>query len=601
MLEAGAAIFGPAREELPAQREMLFRDGLLVDRPVLLEAQGSGGTRIAFGVGSDRPEELPPAAGAPLLRFAGRLRGPDGTPWSREFTLVLVREERLPNVARAIPRSFQDAQGAFDFPVARPGRYTLFALAAGQATLHRAGLEPSALELQLEPGTSLRGRVLDAQSGLPIAGVTVLSEDDAPAQLLDFDPAELPHELAARATTDEQGRFVLEHLSSGLHTLRASAAGRSAAWSPRIDRRSAHSEIELRLGSGGTIEAEVEPPRAGALLVASAVDYSFQRPCLSYALARTDALGQARFEHLPPGPFVVLSAEAQPTTDVSFTLVREGASTSVHLGPVASDHALDGRLLDQAGAPLADVDLMLQSAQGGEGLWSSRRTDAQGRFHFDGVRSGRYSLFAGDLGRNFVEIDRPEVGTLDVVREIVLPRGQIAGRVRVASSGGELAQAWLLVQRQEAAGWRFAGKTQADAHGAWSFRNLAPGTWRVIAYAQSERLAPAPSQPLVVDEAGEPLEVELALGPGAALELQLSDGQGQPVAGASIELRDGRGELWKFSPADRSDPAGRFAVPGMPPGNWTVRVAKSGCADALRTIQLEADQLSTLEIQVVTR
>jgi len=217
------------------------------------------------------------------------------------------------------------------------------------------------------------------------------------------------------------------------------------------------------------------------------------------------------------------------------------------------------------------------------------------------VRSGHYSLFAGDLGRHFVEIDRPEVGTLDVVREIVLARGALSGRVRVAASGQELAQAWLVVQRRDAGSWRFAGKTQADEHGAWRFQNLAPGTWRVIAYARSERLAPTASQPLVLDAAGEGLETEIALGPGAALELRVLDARNEPCGGASVELRDARGELWKFSPADQCDSTGLFAVPGLPPGSWTIRVAKPGCADAERTLQLELDQLSSLEIHLAPR
>jgi hypothetical protein len=286
---------------------------------------------------------------------------------------------------------------------------------------------------------------------------------------------------------------------------------------------------------------------------------------------------------------------------VSFSLVREGALTEVHLGPVASDHALDGRVIDSAGAPFAGVDLMLQSEAALDAVWHSRRTDADGRFHFDGVRSGRYRLFAGDLGRHFVEIDRPEVGALDVVREIVLSRGAIRGRVRVAASGLELPQAWLVVQRMDQGSWRFAGKTQADEHGAWRFQNLAPGTWRVVAYARSERLAPTPSQPLVLDSAAEGLEAEIALGPGAALELRVLDARGEPAGGASIELRDAHGERWSFSPADQCDSTGLFAVPGMPPGSWTIRVGKNGCADAERTLQLEVDQLSRLEIHLVPR
>jgi len=605
LLESGSATYGPARTALLARRELRFRAGTLIAGAATLDEQVRDGARTAFPLASVPAAEPPADQALPALHLAGRLSGPDGTPWTKEFTLVALRDEHLPEVARPILHAFHDAQGMFDFPLTRAGRTTLFVLAEGCATVRRAGLEPAAqpkaLELRLETGCSLRGRVLDAAGGAPIAGATVVSEDDAPTQILAFEAAELPAELRARAQTDAEGRFVLEHLSSGLHTLRATAPQHGASWSTRLDARSAPGEVELRLGSGGTIEAQVEPPQAGLPLVASAVDYSFQRPCLSYSLATTDALGHARFERLPPGPFVVLRAEPGVANDVSFTFVREGGSCDVLLGRVATDHVLAGRLVDPDGTAVADMNLMLQATEPQDEHWRSTRTDAAGRFRFEGVRSGAYSLLAGDLGRNFVEIDQPRVGTLDVVRELVLPRGAIVGHVRIESSGAALAQAWLILQRKLGGEWRFAGKTQADDQGAWRFPNLAPGTWRVVAYAQSERLAPSASQTFEVRLDSEPFETEVALAPGAALELHVLEPTGQPCPGAQVELRDEQGELWKFSPADVTDPAGRFGLAGIRPGTWTIRAGKLGAGESVRRVQLEVDQLSTVEIHLVPR
>jgi len=605
LLESGSATYGPAHTALLARRELRFRDGTLIAGAAPLDEQGREGARTAFPVSAVPSAEPAADPKLPALHLAGRVLGPDGAPWSREFTLVALRDEHLPEVARPILRAFHDPQGQFDFPLARAGRTTLFVIAEGCATLRRAALEPALqpkqLELRLETGCSVRGRVLDASSGAPIAGATVVSEDDAPTQILAFESAELPAELRARVQTDADGQFVLERLSSGLHTLRATAPQHGASWSSRLDARSAPGELELRLGVGGTIEAQVEPPQAGLVLVASAVDYSFQRPCLSYSLATTDALGHARFERLPPGPFVVLRAEPGVANDVSFTFVREGGSCDVLLGRVATDHTLAGRLVDPDGAPVSGMNLMLQATDPQDEHWRSTRTDAAGRFRFEGVRSGLYSLLAGDLGRNFVEIDQPRVGTLDVVRDLVLPRGTILGRVRIESSGAALPQAWLILQRKLAGEWRFAGKTQADEQGAWRFPNLAPGTWRVVAYAQSERLAPASIGPFEVRPESELFETEIALAPGAALELSVLEASGQPCPGASVELRDADGEVWKFSPNDLTDPAGRFSLAGIRPGTWTIRVAKSGAVESVRRVQLEVDQLSTVEIQLVPR
>ncbi len=604
-LDSGAGSYGEARTALPLHRELRFRAGALQDGRTALEDPDAQRRRVALATPAAPPDPAVESSGSTAaLALALRVLAPDGTPWTRELPLVALREERLPAIRRPIVLRAQSADGSFRFQLERDGRYTLFALAPESAARKLDGLVPSAtpaaIELRLEAGVTLRGRVLEAASGAPIAGATVLSEDDAPLQVLPFDASGLPPELAARTSTDADGRFVLAHLSSGRHTLRASAPGFAADWSSRLDTREAADELRFELARGGTLSVALEPPEPGMRVIASAIDTSFQRPCLSFAAGVSDAQGELAFEHLPAGAYVVLRAPSVGTTDASYATVSEGVTTQLRLGTQLRGQTLSGRVLDSSGAPLAELDVMLQSADHPDQRWSSTRSDAQGRFRFEAVAADEYSLYVGDLGRHFVELGRVRVQTLDLARDFVLGSGTLRGQLRERGRSA-IAEGWLILQEWSAGSWSFRGKAQSDAQGAFSFVGLQSGRWRVIGQAQGPRLAPAISAPVELGPSALEAECQLELEPGAALEISVRDDAGRPIAGLEPVLRDARGERWQFSAADRTDSAGRFSVPGIAPGRWQLVLVRTDGTRAERTLELEVDHVTTVDIVLPNR
>lgn len=599
-VESGSTRLAPHGALLPLQRELRLVDGVVQDGTAALEpGQDGRGRQALASAAAETPAPDPSARqdGAERV-LAGRVLRPDGAACTR-FTLVALREERLPAVAMPQVQACESADGAFRFALPREGRYALFVIAADCAVRKLERLapahSPAPLELNLESGVELRGRVIDAASGASVAGATVLSEDDTPLQVLPFDLSETPLALPARATTDAEGRFVLAHLSSGHHTLRASAAGYAASWSRRVDARADTAPLELALTRGGSLAIALEPPAAGVRLIASSIDRSFQRPCLSYSGGLSDARGELVLEHLAPGLYVVLRAPVQGTSDVRYALVAEGQRAEVRLGVESSGHALAGRALDADGAPLVDVDLMLQSSEHPEQRWSSLRSDAQGRFRFEDLGPGEYSVYAGDLGRHFIELGRVRVDALDVAHDFVLGRGVLRGRLREAA-GAAAVDGWLILQEQREPGWEFRGKTQSSPDGAFAFEGLRPGRYRLIALAQSRRLAPAASATLELSPAAPEVECVLALEPGASLELVVRDETGALLPEVQVELRDESGTHWQFSASERTDGSGRFRVPGIAAGRWHLALARPGAARLERTLELAVDQDATVDL-----
>src|SRR5262249_9142937 len=150
--------------------------------------------------------------------------------------VTLLREEALPRIGMPIAREFTGAAGEFTFDGVAPGVYAAFVQADGYAVWSQRHVVLSAehaaeIEVALVPGGTIHGQVIDAATQLPVAGALVVSETDAPGQLLPEVGDGIPEGFTAAAITLPNGSFTIEHLSPGLQVLRATAPGHAPAWS----------------------------------------------------------------------------------------------------------------------------------------------------------------------------------------------------------------------------------------------------------------------------------------------------------------------------------------------------------------------------------
>jgi hypothetical protein len=140
---------------------------------------------------------------------------------------------------------------------ARPGTYIVVVRSDGFASARRevlraAGEDLTTVRVALEPGSLLRGRIVEAKSAVPIAlGQLSLSRFAVAASGLSDSPAE----EKVFATADALGRFEIAELESGTYRLEATAPSYAKLARDVIVPR--HSELLLELSGASFIEGRV--------------------------------------------------------------------------------------------------------------------------------------------------------------------------------------------------------------------------------------------------------------------------------------------------------------------------------------------------------
>ena len=187
-------------------------------------------------------------------RIAGRVVDQGGSPVGD----VLVTATAVDwNDLHPAGQAETDADGVFSFAGLDPGAHEVVARAPGRAPVRipevLAGTEN--LLITLRAGGTIDGRVLDAQTGKPIAAfsVTVLRPDGPLREVT----------VADATFMDADGHFALPGLEPGGVRVLARAAG----YAPCVPVSASVGEsVELRLGRGGTFTGKVIDRTTGAPL-----------------------------------------------------------------------------------------------------------------------------------------------------------------------------------------------------------------------------------------------------------------------------------------------------------------------------------------------
>jgi len=534
---------------------------------------------------------------------AGRLLDRGGRPVDGgEVTLVEAPSGPLER------KSKTGSDGRFVFDGVLPGGYVVGARADGywpaEPRAITVAAKPLALQLRLERGATIDGRVVD-ESGKPIAGAQIEASgegpDGAPIAVSGvgtfagsdgrLEPTgELgvmrgaipypPPVPAPRRPTGEAARGFLS-ASDGRFQLIGLPAGKLVVAATHPDfARGVSAPVETH--AGGTAGVTVTL-RRGEVVRGRVVDDRGQ-PLAGVELADaqgtlavTDGRGEFSLPHVDhelqvtaqkPGWLPVTRAIGPPTRDSGdWTLAR-------------AEGLVGGVVVDDRGMPVAGARVDVSAASG-----APRRlvSDGRGRFRADGLPPGPYRLEV--VHGDYAPARLAGVPAEDGVTVTLQLGGGIDGTVRDARTG-EVPRGLTL---ELVSGAR---KVPLVVDRRGHFEGLALPTGKAVVSARAPGYV-SRALPVDVPAAERPREitlrdVELELERGGSVAGRVTDADGDPVAGADVTTS---------SAHTRTDARGDYHLDGVAPGRVTVR-AESAAHGAADEIEVRSGDESRLDLRL---
>ncbi|MCZ6785972.1 MAG: carboxypeptidase regulatory-like domain-containing protein, partial [Planctomycetota bacterium] len=536
----GAA--GPGDAELPAS-------GSGAD----LDAPGRDG-RKGGGSGGGSRDDDPNRIDGPDLTVAGIVLRDDAPVEGAEVTLHRAYPARITNTwshwalheynsgpMPGVASVTTGADGRFKLSASRRTRLIVEARAKGAGSVRGliyipAEGDPDKVTLRLVDGYRVTGLVVDAKNE-PVAGASVVASMrtyyQAPPM---FDTA----------TTDAQGRFVLESLTQGWTTIRADADGlASASISTNI---SGAADIFLKLTPGGSIQGKVTDDQdasvAGAIVRMTGGNSFYS----GRGEAETDGDGRYVIANMLPGDLRTVTvhhadfgvrSSASGNLILPARLVRDGEALTYDIKLERGITVRGVVLQAQNEAPVAGAQLMLarMADQGGSHQDVGYATSgADGRFKFDNVLGGSYAIeaTAPGLARSLA---RRNSATQPLTLDFFVDKGIEPEKQRVLMDPmGSVLGKFLDTERDFTntnvslvTGTEFRKWSRADMLGHVVFEHVPAGQ---NGHLQSWN-PQTKTDPFVV-EAGQELEVELSAESEGGFEGKVEDAQGNPLRGAFV-------------------------------------------------------------------
>ncbi|MBL8841473.1 MAG: carboxypeptidase regulatory-like domain-containing protein [Planctomycetes bacterium] len=554
----------------------------------------------------------------------GRVAAKDGTPIAGAHVSA-TEPTSLANVMKAATgagRRFAeaDAEGRFTLTGLPHAKLEVAARAKGyEEAKVTIDAEATEVELALATRGALEGIVLSRVTGKPLRAYVLLLERRAQESASMFDASAFAGMQEQRlAIASENGKFRLTGVAPGELRLGVVADGHGewrGEWL-RLEEGATKRGIIVSLAAeavvtGRVVAADGGRPLAGATLQRNRADQALLQQMVSRMLqspeASCDADGRFRVGGLPAGShrFTVRCAGFVDGALPPVTLAA-GEQSADLLVELEAGATIWGVVRGSDGAPVAGASIMCQDLA--RMAMQSVRSDASGTYRIEGLAAGNFALtrMPAELalgGDDFMKEMQGQIETQNVRlkagEELRVDFGMRAkGTARlvgkVTSGGRPYAGAMVQVigsGSEGGSGGIAAGTVESD--GTFVFESLRAG--RAFVQVHGADFAAGEMNAALVPvllKDGATSEVAIDVPAGSLVGTVVDAESGAPLAGIAVYLAiadDGDAahplELaMRRTMAARTDAAGRFTVPRVPPGRCRV---VAGGSDLLSTAARE--------------
>lgn len=386
-----------------------FKNVYAVTKQLTCNAEGYGGvTRTPINVTGQPGERITVdfklALGQPL---AGRVVGPDGA--GIAGAKIMAHSAGNNQSYRGETVSLDD--GSFQMLSLNPGNYAIDCQAPGfrQAKFTRVAAGNMNVIIDMVAQACVSGRVVDASSGNAAAAFQLEVRRLPPNQPIGIGVATESAGLEGAFVDVVDGNFQLCGLDPGTYALLATSNNSAPTYSESftIVPNQTSANVIVRLSRGGSIKGRVVGP--GGTPIAGAVVYTmddtmddaagmglFGDFAPSSATPRrvvTNAQGAFELRFLTPEKYQVrVEHKNFAQGKLRGLMVSEGQANDVGAVTMLVGGTVKGTVFGPGGGPLARGFVHLESSLGD--LVYDTRTDGEGRYSFQHVRPGDYTLSA---------------------------------------------------------------------------------------------------------------------------------------------------------------------------------------------------------------
>ncbi len=510
-------------------------------------------------------------------------------------------------------------------PTGPDGAFLLEGVTAGESydlqVMGPAGLGPrkagvvapaEGVDLVVSGAGQIRGRVVDGDSGRVVPDFQVRYQPEQQGGLRFVFRAgpggggRGPYEkLSFHA---EDGSFVLEDVPAGRWTVEAFAPGyqSGSAAGVTVAEGEATEGVEVRLSKGGVISGKVLESRTGRPILDATVraELSGGEPRMGMVRmggeggeneAATDSEGRYEIAGLAPGTWILTASHPDWSEATASVELKEApAAADIRLGKGGS---VGGTVL-AGGRPVPGAEVTISAAgdtgfRPGAGMMGGGEqralSDDGGRFRFDRLSSGRYTL--GASLRDQLSAPAETVLTGDDAQEVqlVLAEGAVVRGVVTGLPEPQLAGVNVSAQGRD-----YFAATRTAAGGSFELAGVPEGVLSLRASAGDFMSGSRSASATVTIAPGQAeAAAEIVFEDGFRVDGHVTRG-GRPVTDAMVSALPEGGE--RRGANARTDEAGAFALEGLQEGRYTLMASSlSGGAPIRRTVDVAADATVDLE------